>query len=88
VQGAENVLPESHDLDHVLAAHWRQLDQGVSCILFGGVVTVLGQAFCDMSVTPARTLIMKMGGNSMCFGSGIWTSGVEHNGAAFVAANV
>ena len=36
-----------------------------------------------MSVTPARTLIMKMGGNSMCHGSGIWTSGAEHNGAAF-----
>ena len=44
------------------------------------------QAYCDMSVTPARTLIMKLGGSEMCYGSTEWTSGVAHNAHLFVDA--
>ena len=46
------------------------------------------QAYCDMSVTPARTLIMKLGGSEMCYGSPVWTSGVAHNAQLFVDALV
>ena len=46
------------------------------------------QAYCDMSVTPARTLIMKLGGSDMCYGSPIWTSGVAHNAQLYVDIRV
>jgi len=45
------------------------------------------QAYCDMSSGSGWTLIMKMGGNAMCWGSGIWTSGTAYNPTALLDAS-